>query len=395
MEHTTIWPGEPYPLGATFDGTGTNFSLFSEVAERVELCLFDEQGKETRVDLVEVDGFRWHGYLPHIQPGQRYGYRVHGPWAPDKGQRCNPAKLLLDPYAKAIEGDVEWDEAVFPNDRDSAPFVPKSVVISPYFDWGNERPPRRPLEETIIYEAHVKGFTVRHPDIPEALRGTYAGLGHPAAIEYLVKLGVTAVELMPVHQFVRDGNTRGLRNYWGYNSIGYLAPHNAYPSAGQRGQQVQDFKQMVRALHEAGIEVILDVVYNHTGEGNHLGPMLCFKGIDDAAYYRLADDAAHYFDYTGTGNSLNVRHPHVLQLIMDSLRYWVLEMHVDGFRFDLASTLARELHAVDRLSGFFDLIHQDPAMNRVKLIAEPWDVGEGGYQQLSAAVVGVERQVSR
>jgi glycogen operon protein len=385
-----IWPGEPYPLGATFDGTGANFSLFSELAERVELCLFDETGEEARVDLPEVDGFRWHGYLPRIEPGQRYGFRVYGPWAPEKGQRCNPAKLLLDPYARAIEGGVEWDEAVFPywfdnpegppNDRDSAPFVPKSVVINPYFDWGNERPPRRPLEETIIYEAHVKGFTVRHPGIPEGLRGTYAGLGDPAAVEYLVKLGVTAVELMPVHQFVHDGNTRGLRNDWGYNSIGYLAPHNEYSSAGQRGQQVQEFKQMVKALHAAGIEVILDVVYNHTGEGNHMGPMLCFKGIDNAAYYRLADNAAHYFDYTGTGNTLNVRHPNVLQLIMDSLRYWVLEMHVDGFRFDLASALARERHAVDRLSGFFNLIHQNPAMNRVKLIAEPWDVGERGYQ---------------
>jgi isoamylase len=390
MAPIQIWPGEPYPLGATFDGTGTNFSLFSEVAEHVELCLFDDQGNETRVGLSEVDGFRWHAYLPHIEPGQRYGFRVYGPWAPDRGQRCNPAKLLLDPYAMAIEGDVDWDEAVFPyrldnpegppSDRDSAPFVPKSVVTSPYFDWGNERPPRRPLEETIIYEAHVKGLTIRHPDIPEPLHGTYAGLGHPAAIEYLVKLGVTAVELMPVHQFVHGGTTRGLRNYWGYNSIGYLAPHNEYSSAGQRGQQVQEFKQMVKALHEAGIEVVLDVVYNHTGEGNHLGPMLCFKGLDNAAYYRLADNAAYYVDYTGTGNTLNVRHPQVLQLIMDSLRYWVRDMHVDGFRFDLAPALARELHAVDRLSGFFDLIHQNPDMNRVKLIAEPWDIGEGGYQ---------------
>ena len=388
-----IWPGEPYPLGATFDGAGTNFSLFSEVAERVELCLFDDTGKETRVDLPEVDGFRWHGYLARIEPGQRYGFRVYGPWAPEKGQRCNPAKLLLDPYAKAVEGGVEWDEAVFPywfdnpegppNDRDSAPFVPKSVVTNPYFDWANDRLPRRPVNETIIYELHVKGFTVRHPGIPQELRGTYAGLAHPAAIEHLVNLGVTAVELMPVHQFVHDPHLakRGLRNYWGYNSIGYLAPHNEYARAGQRGQQVQEFKQMVKTLHEAGIEVILDVVYNHTAEGNHMGSMLCFKGIDNAAYYRLApDNAAHYFDYTGTGNSLNVRHPHVLQLIMDSLRYWVLEMHVDGFRFDLAATLARELHAVDRLSAFFDLIQQDPSVSRVKLIAEPWDVGEGGYQ---------------
>jgi len=392
MGQLQIWPGEPYPLGAAFDGTGTNFSVFSEVAEHVELCLFDDQGNETRVSLREVDDFRWHAYLPHIEAGQRYGFRVHGSWAPEKGQRCNPAKLLLDPYAMAIEGDVHWDEAVFPywfdnpngppNDRDSAPFVPRSVVVSPYFDWGNDRPPRRALEETIIYETHVKGFTLQHPDIPEQLRGTYVGLGHPTAIEYLLKLGVTAVELMPVHQFVQDSSLlpRGLRNYWGYNSIGYLAPHNEYSSAGQRGQQVQEFKRMVKAFHEASIEVILDVVYNHTGEGNHLGPVLCFKGLDNAAYYRLADNPAYYVDYTGTGNTLNVRHPHVLQLIMDSLCYWVREMHVDGFRFDLASALARELHAVDRLSGFFDLIHQNPDMNRVKLIAEPWDVGEGGYQ---------------
>jgi isoamylase len=387
-----IYPGAPYPLGATYDGAGTNFSLFSEVAERVELCLFDEQGQETRVELPEVTAFCWHGYLPNIVPGQRYGYRVHGPWNLKEGHRCNPSKLLLDPYAKAIEGEVQWNEAVFPyrfgdpdgstNDDDSAPYMPKCVVTNPFFDWGNDRHPQTPAYKSVIYEVHVKGFTQRHPDIPEELRGTYAGLAHPAAIRHLKTLGVTAVELMPVHQFVQDSHLleRGLRNYWGYNSIGYLAPHDEYAAAGV-GQQVQEFKQMVRALHAEGIEVILDVVYNHTAEGNHLGPMLSFKGIDNAAYYRLMpDDGRYYMDYTGTGNSLNMRHPHVLQLIMDSLRYWVLEMHVDGFRFDLAATLARELHDVDRLSAFFDIIQQDPVISQVKLIAEPWDIGEGGYQ---------------
>jgi len=388
-----IWPGKPYPLGATYDGVGTSFSIFSEVAERVELCLFDENGGETRMDLPEVSGFCWHGYLPDVGQGQRYGYRVYGPWAPEHGHRCNPGKLLLDPYAKAVEGEVNWNEAVFPyrfkdpegsvNEEDSAPFVPKSVVINPFFDWGNDQRLGRPLHGTVIYEVHVKGFTARHPDIPSELRGTYAGLAHPAAIEYLAGMGVTAVELLPVHQFIHDARLvkRGLRNYWGYNSIGYLAPHNGYASRGQLGQQVQEFKQMVKSLHEAGLEVILDVVYNHTAEGNHLGPMLCFKGIDNAAYYRLMDDDPRfYMDYTGTGNSLNMRHPHVLQLIMDSLRYWVLEMHVDGFRFDLASTLAREFHEVDKLSAFLDLVQQDPLVSQVKLIAEPWDVGEGGYQ---------------
>jgi isoamylase len=388
-----VWPGQPYPLGATYDGVGTNFAVFSEVAERVELCLFDEAGQETRVDLPEVTAHCWHGYVPEIGPGQRYGFRVHGPWAPAEGHRANPAKLLLDPYARAIVGSVEWNEAVFPyrfadpegsrNDDDSAPFVPRSVVVSPYFDWGTDRPPRTPWHETILYELHVKGFTVQHPDVPEPLRGTYAGLGHPKTIEYLTQLGVTAVELMPVHQFVHDAHLveRGLRNYWGYNSIGYLAPHNEYAASRNPGQVVQEFKQMVKSLHAAGIEVILDVVYNHTAEGNHLGPVLCFKGLDNAAYYRLSpDDRRFYVDYTGTGNSLNMRHPNVLQLIMDSLRYWVTEMHVDGFRFDLAATLARELHDVDRLSAFFDLIQQDPVVRQVKLIAEPWDVGEGGYQ---------------
>jgi isoamylase len=385
------WPGRPYPLGAAYDGAGTNFSLFSEVADRVELCLFDEEGREERLRLEEIDASVWHAYLPGIVPGQRYGYRVHGPWAPERGQRCNPAKLLIDPYAKAIEGQVQWNQACFPytmgdensrNDDDSAPFVPRSVVHNPFFDWGNDRPPDIQLNESVIYEVHVKGFTIRHPDIPEAQRGTYSGLAHPAAIEYLTGLGVTAVELLPVHQFVHDAHLieRGLRNYWGYNSIGFLAPHNEYAAGGQRSEQVAEFKAMVRALHEAGIEVILDVVYNHTAEGNHLGPMLSLKGIDNAAYYRLADDQRFYYDTTGTGNSLNVRHPHTLQMIMDSLRYWVTEMHVDGFRFDLAASLARQFHEVDRLSAFFDLIQQDPVVSQVKLIAEPWDIGEGGYQ---------------
>jgi isoamylase len=387
-----VWPGRPYPLGATYDGTGTNFSLYSEAADAVELCLFDADGGETRVPLTEVDGFCWHGYLPRIGIGQRYGFRVHGPWNPAEGERCNPNKLLLDPYAKAIDGGVDWDPSCFPydfgdpdsrNDANSAPHVPKVVVVSPYFDWGADRTPDVPLHQSVIYEVHVKGFTATHPDIPEALRGTYAGLAHPVAIDYLRSLGVTAVELQPVHQFVHDAHLveQGLRNYWGYNSIGFFAPHNEYSSAGSDGSQVPEFKSMVRALHEADIEVILDVVYNHTAEGNHLGPVLSFKGIDNRAYYRLVpDDLAHYYDTTGTGNSLNMAHPHALQLIMDSLRYWVTEMHVDGFRFDLAATLARQFHDVDRLSAFFDLVQQDPVISQVKLIAEPWDVGEGGYQ---------------
>jgi len=397
VETAVIWPGRWYPLGATFDGIGCNFSLFSELAERVELCLFDDAGREQRMDLPEVRSFIWHGYVPGIAPGQRYGYRVHGPWNPGRGLRCNPNKLLLDPYAKAIEGRVEWTHDVFPfvihpdgnrdeevrSETDSAPHVPRSIVTDIAFDWGNDRPIRRPLHQTEIYELHVKGFTARMPDVPPELRGTYAGLAHPAAVEYLTKLGVSAVELMPVHQFVHDGHLeeRGLRNYWGYNSIGFFAPHNEYSSAGQRGEQVREFKAMVKALHAAGIEVILDVVYNHTAEGNQLGPILSLKGLDNCAYYRtVANDPRYYMDYTGTGNSLNMRHPHVLQLLMDSLRYWVLEMHVDGFRFDLAAALARELHEVDRLSAFFDLIQQDPIVSQVKLIAEPWDVGEGGYQ---------------
>ncbi|GAA3428590.1 glycogen debranching protein GlgX [Streptosporangium sandarakinum] len=387
-----IWPGDPYPLGATYDGAGTNFALFTEVAERVELCLFDDDGEETRVALTEVEGHVWHGYLPGVSPGQRYGYRVHGPYDPASGQRCNPAKLLLDPYAKAIDGDVKWDEAVYGyrfgqpdsrNDADSAPFMPKSVVINPFFGWGHDRPPATPYHDTVIYEAHVKGLTVNHPKIPERIRGTYAALGHPEIIDHLTGLGVTALELMPVHQFVTDHilMDRGLTNYWGYNTIGFFAPHNAYSSTGQRGGQVMEFKAMVKALHEANIEVILDVVYNHTAEGNHLGPTLSMRGIDNAAYYRLVDDDKRYYmDTTGTGNSLFMRSPHALQMIMDSLRYWVTEMHVDGFRFDLAATLARELHEVDRLSAFFDLVQQDPVLSRVKLIAEPWDVGPGGYQ---------------
>ncbi len=386
------WPGHAYPLGATFDGSGTNFALFSEVAERVELCLLDADGTETRVDLPETDGFVWHGYLPDVQPGQRYGFRVHGPFDPAAGHRCNPAKLLLDPYAKAIDGQIDGHSSLFAydfddptelNTEDSAPHTMVSVVVNPFFDWGHDRPPSKGYAESVIYEAHVKGLTQLHPGVPEDLRGTYAAIGHPAVVDHLVDLGVTAIELMPVHQFVNDPHlqTKGLSNYWGYNTIGFFAPHNGYSRSPNPGQQVQEFKQMVKSLHEADIEVILDVVYNHTAEGNHLGPTLCFRGIDNAAYYRLVDDdLEHYFDTTGTGNSLLMRHPHVLQLLMDSLRYWVTEMHVDGFRFDLAATLARQFHEVDRLSAFFDLVQQDPVVSQVKLIAEPWDVGPGGYQ---------------
>ena len=387
-----VWPGQPYPLGATYDGSGTAFSVFSESASKIELCLFDDEGRETGIELPEVTALCWHGYLPGVAPGQRYGFRVHGPWEPEKGQRFQPQKLLLDPYAKAVEGAPTWDPALWSyrfdapaerNDTDSAPFVPRSVVTNPFFDWRGDQAPRVKWNDTVVYEAHVKGFTQRHPGVPEQQRGSYAGLGSKAAIDHFVKLGVTAVELMPVHQFVTSQNLkeRGLSNYWGYDTVCFLAPHNAYASGGQRGQQVQEFKEMVRSLHAAGIEVILDVVYNHTAEGNHLGPVLSFKGIDNRAYYRLVDDNPQlYMDYTGTGNSLNMRHPNVLQLVMDSLRYWILEMHVDGFRFDLASTLARGLHDVDRLSAFFDLIQQDPVVSQVKLIAEPWDVGADGYQ---------------
>jgi glycogen operon protein len=389
---TEIWPGSPYPLGATFDGGGTNFSVFSEVAERVELCLLDAQGKETRVELPEVTGHCWHGYLPGVRPGQRYGFRVHGPYEPHAGHRCNPAKLLLDPYAKAVTGELAWGQAVFgyrfgdpdgpPERTDSAPYVPLSVVVNPFFNWGPDKAPRIPWHETVIYEMHVRGFTILDPELPERVRGTYAGLGHPDTIDYLQSLGVTAVELQPVQQFVDEHALveRGLRNYWGYNPIAFFAPHHRYATHAEPGEEVLEFKQMVKSLHEAGIEVILDVVYNHTAEGNHLGPTLGFRGLDNAAYYRLERDAAYYTDFTGCGNSFNMRSPQVLQLFMDSLRYWVLEMHVDGFRFDLAAALARELYAVDRLAAFMNLIHQDPVISRVKLIAEPWDVGEGGYQ---------------
>ena len=385
------WPGTAYPLGATFDGSGTNFAIFSEAAEKVELCLFDD-GVETRIPLTEVDAFIWHAYLPTVQAGQLYGYRVYGPYDPANGARANGSKLLLDPYAKATSGDIDWDQSLFSytfgdedseNNEDSASHMMRGVVINPYFDWTGESSPRIAYNDTVIYEAHVKGLTATHPDIPEEQRGTYAGIAHPAVIEHLHKLGITAIELMPVHQFVNDSvlQDQGLSNYWGYNTIGFFAPHAAYSSTGDHGQQVLEFKSMVRALHHAGIEVILDVVYNHTAEGNHLGPTISFRGVDNAAYYRLVDDdMKHYMDYTGTGNSFNVRHPHSLQLIMDSLRYWVTEMHVDGFRFDLASTLAREFYDVDKLSTFFELVQQDPVVSQVKLIAEPWDIGPGGYQ---------------
>ncbi|MGW0022105.1 glycogen debranching protein GlgX [Rhodococcus sp. NPDC003382] len=450
-EELLVWPGTPYPLGATYDGAGTNFAVFSEVAEKVELCLIARDNTETRIPLEEVDGYVWHAYLPMVSPGQRYGYRVHGPYDPAQGLRCDPSKLLLDPYGKAFDGAFDGDPSLYsyevavPEADDSVPeagddesgadesgagedaaaeedtaleaegpepadedppaedetgdeqsgdadgfpqldslgHTMTTVVINPFFDWATDRPPRRPYHETIIYEAHVKGMTATHPGIPEQLRGTYAGLAHPVIIDHLRDLGVTAIELMPVHQFMHDQVLldQGLRNYWGYNTFGFLAPHTEYSSSTKPSAVVAEFKAMVRAFHEADIEVILDVVYNHTAEGNHLGPTISFRGIDNAAYYRLVDDdKAHYMDYTGTGNSLNARHPHTLQLIMDSLRYWVLEMHVDGFRFDLASTLARELHDVDRLSAFFDLVQQDPVVSQVKLIAEPWDVGEGGYQ---------------
>ncbi|MFB3816460.1 MAG: glycogen debranching protein GlgX [Candidatus Methylomirabilales bacterium] len=393
-----VWPGSPYPLGATWDGGGVNFALFSEYATHVELCLFDDRdgSKEVaRVPMPERTDQVWHVYLPEARPGQRYGYRVHGPYEPANGHRFNPAKVLLDPYALAIDGAIRWNDALFGyvvgqadgdltrDDRDSAPFLPKSVVIDPAFTWGDDRPPRTPWNATVIYEVHVKGVTARHPEVPEPLRGTYAGLASPPLLDYLRNLGVTAVELLPVHQFVADRHLveRGLTNYWGYNSIGFFAPEVAYAAGGGRGQQVAEFKTMVKTLHAAGIEVILDVVYNHTGEGSHLGPTLSFRGIDNAAYYRLVPGSPRYYvDYTGCGNTLNMTNPRTLQLIMDSLRYWIQEMHVDGFRFDLASALARELHEVDRLGAFFDIIHQDPVISQVKLVAEPWDLGEGGYQ---------------
>ena len=384
-----------YPLGASYDGAGVNFALFSQVAQKVELCLFDEEDRETRVEMTEQNSYVWHNYLPGIQPGQRYGYRVYGPYDPAKGLRCNPNKLLLDPYAKAIEGNIDGDESLYSywfkspedvtsmNTLDSAPHTMKSAVVNPYFDWGNDQHPNISYQDSVIYEAHVRGMTNLNLDVPPDIRGTYAGLAYPSVIEYLRKLGVTAIELMPIHQFVNDSflQEKGLSNYWGYNTIGFFAPHNAYSSSGQRGEQVNEFKSMVKAYHRAGMEVILDVVYNHTAEGNNLGPTLSFKGIDNGAYYRLVDnDRRHYFDTTGTGNSLLMRSPHALQLITDSLRYWVTEMHVDGFRFDLAATLARQFQEVDKLSAFFDIVEQDPVISRVKLIAEPWDLGSGGYQ---------------
>ncbi len=394
--YLSLWPGKPYPLGATWDGKGTNFALFSENATGVELCLFDQQDRETRLTLTEISNFTWHCYVPSIVPGQRYGFRVHGPFNPQEGHRFNPNKLLIDPYAKALDGEIGFGEEMFGyrwddpqedlgfSELDDAHLVPKAVVVDESFDWEGDELLQTPWHETVIYETHVKGFTKLHPAIPAKLRGTYAGLAHPASISHLQSLGVTAVELMPVHHYLaypRHLVDTGLRNYWGYDSICYLAPYHGYSSNSGHGEQVKEFKQMVKALHKAGMEVILDVVYNHTGEGNNLGPTLSLRGIDNTSYYRLVDgNARYYMDFTGCGNSLNVRHPQVLKLIMDSLRYWVLEMHVDGFRFDLASALARELFAVDRLAAFFDIIHQDPVLADVKLIAEPWDVGEGGYQ---------------
>ena len=387
-----VWRGNPYPLGATWDGSGVNFAIFSEHAEAVDLCLFDGDGTEQRIRLVEQTDLVWHCYLPDVRPGQRYGYRVHGPYAPEQGHRFNPHKLLVDPYAKRFDGTIRWDDSMFgyriggeegdlePDDRDSAPFTPKSVVVNHAFVWGGDTAPRTPFDRTLIYEVHVKGFTKRHPDVPEELRGTYAGLGSGPALDYLTSLGITAVELLPVHQFVDDRHLveRGLTNYWGYNTIGFFAPDIRYSAT---GEPVSEFKTMVKRLHDAGIEVILDVVYNHTGEGNHLGPTLSFRGIDNASYYRPSpEDRRYYVDYTGTGNTLDATSPRVLQLIMDSLRYWTTEMHVDGFRFDLASALAREMYDVDKLGSFFDIIGQDPVISQVKLIAEPWDVGPGGYQ---------------
>ncbi len=389
-------PGRPYPLGAIWDGSGVNFALFSENATGVELCLFDDNGQETRVPIVENSDHVWHIYLPDARPGTRYGYRVHGPWEPANGHRFNPAKLLLDPYARAIDGTITWGDSLFAYEvgggedadlkidgHDSAEHMPKAIVVDTAFTWGGDRPLQTPWNETVIYEAHVKGFTQLHPEVPEELRGKYAGLTAPAALEHLKALGVTAVELMPVHQFVSDRylKEKGLSNYWGYNSIGFFAPDFRYASANRQGGQVNEFKTMVKTLHENGIEVILDVVYNHTAEGNQLGPTFCFRGIDNAAYYRLSPESRrHYMDFTGCGNTLNMTNPRTLQLIMDSLRYWIQEMHVDGFRFDLASALARELNDVDRLGSFFDIIHQDPVISQAKLIAEPWDLGEGGYQ---------------
>ncbi len=395
--NSTVYPGNAFPLGATYDGEGVNFALYAENATGVDLCLFnsvDDETENIKVRIKERNNHVWHAYLPGVKPGQLYGYRVYGPFEPHNGHRFNPHKLLIDPYAKAIAGTIQWSDALFgyalghPDEDlsfshvDSAPYIPKSVVIDSAFDWEGDKLPQIPYHQSIIYETHVKGFTQTHPDIPEEIRGKYAAIAHPVTIQYLKDLGVTAVELMPVHHYVIDRHLadRGLTNYWGYNTIGFFAPDVRYSSSGMLGQQVTEFKQMVKDLHKAGIEVILDVVYNHTGEGNQMGPTLSFRGVDNASYYRLTDDKRYYMDYTGTGNTLNANVPHVLRLIMDSLRYWITEMHVDGFRFDLAATLARELHEVDRLSAFFDIIHQDPIISQVKLIAEPWDIGEGGYQ---------------
>ena len=393
----TIYPGSPYPLGSRWDGNGVNFALYAENATGVDLCLFDAptgKSETTRIKVKEVTHQVWHVYIPDLKPGQLYGYRVYGPYEPENGHRFNPNKVLIDPYAKAIAGRVEWDDALFGyemgnpegdisfSDTDSAPFIPKAVVVDDRFNWEGDRQLKIPYYKTVIYETQVKGFTQTHPDIPEELRGTYAGIAHPVSIKYLKELGITAIELMPVHHFVQDKILldKGLSNYWGYNTIGFFAPEVKYSSSGYMGEQVTEFKTMVKELHKAGIEVILDVVYNHTAEGNHLGPTLSFRGIDNASYYRLTEDKRYYMDYTGTGNTLNAQMPSVLKLIMDSLRYWITEMHVDGFRFDLAATLARELHEVDRLGSFFDIIHQDPLISQTKLIAEPWDIGEGGYQ---------------
>ncbi len=394
--NTLLYPGKPYPLGATWDGKGVNFALYAEYATGVDLCLFhgEDGQKEERIRIDEVSHHIWHVYIPGLKPRQLYGYRVYGPYDPARGHRFNPNKLLIDPYAIAIAGTLEWNDAVFGyqvghhdedmsfSDVDSAPYVPKSVVVDHSFNWEQDKPPQIPYHQTIIYETHVKGFTQLHSSIPEKIRGSYAAISHPVTINYLKELGITAIELMPVHHFISERalTDQGLTNYWGYNTIGFFAPDVRYSSKGTRGEQVAEFKNMVKELHKAGIEVILDVVYNHTGEGNQMGPTVSLRGVDNASYYRLRKDRRFYMDYTGTGNTLNAQQPAVLRLIMDSLRYWILEMHVDGFRFDLAATLARELHEVDRLGSFFDIIHQDPVISQVKLIAEPWDIGEGGYQ---------------
>ena len=394
MENYKIYPGQPYPLGSTWDGAGVNFALFAQNATRVILCLFDSGLKERRIEMVERTHQIWHAYLPGVKPGQLYGYRVESEYDPSRGFRSNINKLLLDPYTKAVSGELQWDDRLFGytvnspeedlsfSDTDSAPYLPKCVVVDNAFDWGDDRLPRIPFHRTIIYEAHVKGLTFLQAELPEEIRGTYAAIGHPIIIKYLKDLGITSIELMPIHHFVADRHLveKGMTNYWGYNSIGFFCPDPRYSCDPDPNKTIAEFRSMVKALHKEGIEVILDVVYNHTAEGNQLGPTLSFKGIDNCSYYRLAEDPRYYFDYTGTGNTLNANLPNVLQMMMDSLRYWIVEMHIDGFRFDLAATLARELHEVNRLSAFFDIIHQDPVISQVKLIAEPWDIGDGGYQ---------------